>query len=111
MRTATTGLGAWEGAGGDDGRRCRGAPLGAPAPRGGAGVCRLLSLPRPRAEADPRGDAAAPGQDAGLPQADRAVVVPVRLAKEVERLGRPPASRARSGRGGGGGEVGAAPAP
>ena len=63
MRTATTGLvgpGREEG----DERASGGSPLGAPAPRGGGGVCGLPGVPRPRAEADPRGDAEAPRQDA-----------------------------------------------
>ena len=94
-----------------DGRASGGAPLGAPAPGGGGGLCGLPGVPRPRAEADPRGDAEAPRQEAGLPQADRAVVGPPRLAAAGGRLGRPPASRARRGRRGGGGEVGAAPPP
>ena len=39
-----------------------------------------------------------PRQEAGLPQADRAVVGPPGLAAAGVRLGRPPASRARQGR-------------
>ena len=58
----------------------------------------------------PRGDAAALRQDAGLPQADRAVVGPSGLAMPGGRVGRPPASRTGQGRPRGGREVGAAAA-
>jgi hypothetical protein len=51
------------------------------------------------------------GKRPRLPQADRALVGPARLARSGPRLGRPPASRARRGRRAGGGQVAASPPP
>ena len=53
---------------------------GAAAPGGGRSLFGLPGVPRPRPEADPRGDAEGPRQEARLPQADRAMVVAPGLA-------------------------------
>ena len=61
---ATTGLTVRSEEAGDD-ARMESAPLGTPAPRGGAGLCGLPGVPRPRAGPDPRGDPEAPRQGPG----------------------------------------------
>ena len=81
MRTATTGLAAR--AGGGDGRASGGAPLGAPAPEGEEAYAAFLAYRDLGPSRYPRGDAERLGKRPGLPQADRAVVGPARLAQRA----------------------------
>src|SRR4051812_579471 len=77
--------GGGDGPRGPGGRRAMGAcgdtPLGAPAPGAGTSLCGLPGVSRPRAKEDPRVGATGPRQEGGLPQADRAVVGPLGLAR------------------------------